>query len=253
MIRTLRVLLAIGALAALAALAAPAPSRGDPATPIERAIFEIRVRGRVVGRENLKIEDQEDSLAVGSNTIQLLGARGTDSLIKNVAIKVDSYDLNLRDYYSAQRYRGHTLIRGLSLHDTVFTSYRELDQTGNGDTFVRPPGHLFVVDPGVFASFELICRMLRGRSFERRSVNLLVLGGETDTVVAAPLIDRGLDSLRHGNRRVPARRMTLGDEPGAYRIWMDRSGHLLRLEHVPSGLRVERLATPARHRPIHAS
>jgi hypothetical protein len=46
--------------------------------------------------------------------------------------------------------------------------------------------------------------------------------------------------------------MTLGNEPGAYRIWMDREGHLLRLEHRPSGLRVERVAAPVRRHATRA-
>ena len=222
------------------------------AAPVDRATFEIRVRGHVVGREAMNVDAAGDSLAITSSTTQLLGPVGADSLIKQLAMSVDSYDLNLRNYASAQRFRGHFVTRGLSLHDTVFTSYRDQDGRGTGDTFARPPGQLFVIDPGTFASFDLVCRMLRGRAFEKRSINLVVLG-PSDTVLATPLVDQGSRALKQGKRTVMARHLTLGEEPGAYHLWMGRDGHLLRLEQEPSGLHVERVLSAPRRRVARAT
>ena len=68
------------------------------AAPVDRATFEIRVRGHVVGREAMNVDAAGDSLAITSSTTQLLGPVGADSLIKQLAMSVDSYDLNLRNY-----------------------------------------------------------------------------------------------------------------------------------------------------------
>jgi hypothetical protein len=223
--------------------AAPCRSAAEGASHPQQTLFEIAVNGRTIGREMMTVEEGGDSIAIRSRTAQQFGV---DSLRKALDMTVDSYDLNLRNYSSIQNFRGHSLRRGLSLHDTVFTSYRDQDGRGTGDTFVRPPGHLFVLDPGLFASFDLMCRMLRGRAFERRTVNLVVLSSTADTVIATPLVDGGLVTLKQKTRSVSARRMTLGDEPGAYHLWMATDGRLLRLEQVPSGLRVERVSAPPR-------
>jgi hypothetical protein len=239
-------------LAFLLGLALPlaTAARADEPTVLDRGSYEIRMKDRVIGRETMLIQNLGDSVQVTASTAQQIGTIGQDSLLKRATMKLDAYDLNLRDYYSEQRFHGHKLTRGLSLHDTMFTSYRDRDGRGAGDTFTRPPGHLFVLDPGMFEHFDLICRMLRGRPFEPRSVNLVVLGSETDTVFAAPLQDYGPDTLRWSGKRVPTRRVRLGGEGSAvYQIWMDREGRMLRFEHPLSGLRVNRLPPPVKRSP----
>ena len=239
-------------LAAAAVFFAP-PARADNAQVPDRAKFEIRVHDKIVGAETMTISDDGDSISVVSNTVQLLGPTGSDSLIKDAAIGADSYDLNLRSYASIQRYKGHRVQHSFALHDTMFTSFRDVDGRGYGDTFARPPGHLFVVDPGVFSSFELICRMLRGHAFVNRTVNLVVLGAARDTVLASPLVDDGEEPFRWETKAVQARKFTLGAEPAAYHIWMTSEGHLLRLEHHASGLRVDRQAAPVKRKRPDAS
>lgn len=233
-----------------AALAFAAAARADePAEPdSERITFRIQVRGHTVGTETMTIVAGGDTLSVHSDTVQLLGPTGSDSLIKSAGFGVSAYDLDLHSYASVQHYRGHDTTQSFMLHDTLFTSYHQSDNRGSGDTFVRPPGHLFVVDAGIFASFDLVCRMLRGREFGRRTVNLFVVTGDADTLVAAPLVDLGTVPFSFGGRPVTARRFTLGDEPGAYRIWMSSAGRMLRLEQEPSGLRVDRVPPPVKRR-----
>jgi len=243
----MRTLIALFVLSA--ALAFSAPGRADESQN-EKATFRIQVRGKTVGTETMTVESLGDSLAIHTQTIQLLGPNGADSLIKRAGFGVDAYDLNLRSYASVQKFRGHVVSQSLMLHDTLFTSYRDRDGRGAGDTFTRPPGHLFVVDAGVFASFDLVCRMLRGRAFERRTVALFVVAGESDTLVEAPLVDLGTEPVKFGEKNVSARRFTLGEEPGAYRIWMDSEGRMMRLEHEPSGLRVDRVGQAVKKRPV---
>ncbi len=248
-------------LAVLSALTIASVARADDAAPAEAAAaekvtFRVSFKGHTLGTETMRVETIGDSLRVTSHTVQVMGASHPDSLVKNMVLVVDAYDLNLRSYSSVQRFAGHEVSRGLTLEQDQYTSYRETDGRGAGDTFERPPGRLFVLDPGLFSSFDLICRMLRGRPFEKRPLNCIVLGAR-DTVMAQPLVDGGPDTLRLGARRVIARRFTLGSGDALYQIWMDPLGHMLRFENSPTGLRVERVAPPVRRRagsrpPSHA-
>jgi hypothetical protein len=221
-------------------LALAGPTRAD-----ERTTFKIMVHGRAVGTETVLAEDLGDSLRVSAHTLQMLGPHASDSLVKSMVILVDSWDLNLRDYRSVQRFHGHNTSRGLSMHDTTIVSYSELDGRGIGDTFARPPGRVFVIDPGLFSSFDLICRMLRGRAFEARPVNLLLLG-YTDTLMVGRLVDRGDEVIPWGGRPVTARQFTLGEGGAQYVIWMSPSGRMLRFENTLSGVRVDRQAPAVR-------
>jgi hypothetical protein len=211
----------------------------------ERANFKVMVHGRSVGLETMLAEELGDSLRVSSHTVQLLGHTGSDSLIKNMVLVVDSWDLNLRDYRSIQRFRGHSTSRGLSMHDTTIVSYREADGHGAGDTFNRPPGRVFVIDPGLFSTFDLVCRMLRGRAFEARPLNVLFLGG-SDSLMVQRLVDRGEETIPWGGRPVTARKFTLGEGGAQYVIWMAPNGHMLRFENEISGVRVDRQAPPTK-------
>jgi len=61
-------------------------------------------------------------------------------------------------------------------------------------------------------------------------------------------VDDGEEPFRWETKAVQARKFTLGAEPAAYHIWMTSEGHLLRLEHHASGLRVDRQAAPVKRK-----
>ena len=130
-------LLLIAAVAG-AALAPGVRSHADEAPSSERATFRIMLHGRTIGTETVTSEDLGDSLLVTSNGVQLLGAGSGDSLIKNIVIVVDSWDLNLRDYHSQQSLRGQITKRGLLMHDSTIVSFRQVDSRGTGDTSRAP-------------------------------------------------------------------------------------------------------------------
>jgi hypothetical protein len=228
---------------ALASLAAP--TQGQSASPADRATFEIRVHDRVIGTETIQFENGTDSLRVSSSSLQMLGPSGRDSLIKQIKVVATLEDLDLHAYASAQRFLGNVLERGVECEDTLLHLSRFANGRGQQDIVARPPGRLFVIDAGSFVSFDLICRMLRGRAFVTRPVNMLILGPR-DTVVTATLEDGGTETLRWGTSPITARRVTLTDRDSRYTMWMDAQGRLLRLENEWSGVRVERKPPPVR-------
>lgn len=235
---------------ALCSLAAAAPAGAADAVSADRATFEIRLHGSVIGVETVEFQNAGDSLRVFSETLQIGGRAHTDSLMKRLQM-VFTPDFDLRGYDSSERLRGRTSAVGWTPNDTLFTLYRQHDGRGTGDTYARPPGRLFVLEQGVFASFEVICRMLGGKSFLTRPLNLLVIG-TPDTLLTASLADHGPETISWGSRPVTARRLTLGEGPGSYHFWMGPGGRLLRLEHEPTGLRIERIAPPVKRKPAPA-
>jgi hypothetical protein len=232
-------------LAALAVLrvGTPAPCRSAPAP--DRATFEIRVHDKTIGTETIEFENETDSLRVSSSSLQMLGSSGRDSLIKQTKLVATLEDLDLHAYASAQRFLGQTVERGVECEDTLIHLSSFANGRGEQDIIARPPGRLFVIDAGSFVSFDLICRMLRGRAFVTRPVNMLILGPR-DTVVTATLEDGGTETLRWGTSPTTARRVRFSDRSSLYTLWMDAEGRLLRLENTWSGVRVDRKPPPVR-------
>ncbi|MGH3054223.1 MAG: hypothetical protein ACRDL7_04505 [Gaiellaceae bacterium] len=258
MFRTIGLGLAALILAALAgaadlhtAAAAAAPVGGS-GSPADRATFEIKVHDKTIGTETIEIENTTDSLRVSSSSLQLLGSAGRDSLIKQTRLVATIEDLDMHAYASAQRFLGQVIERGVECEDTLVHLSTFADGRGEQDIVSRPPGRLFVIDAGSFVSFDLICRMLHGRAFLTRPVNMLVLGPR-DTVVIATLEDRGTETLRWGTAPTTARRVELTDRSSRYTMWMDVQGRMLRLDNAWSGVRVERRPPPARSAPKKSS
>jgi hypothetical protein len=221
---------------------APAPS-DDAMVELDRGSFLIYQSGRLLGTEVFALVSSGDSLIVTSRSFQVLNS--TDTLRKDVAQVVGLLDFGLRNYRSKQTFGRHTLTRGLELSDTAFTSFRQVGLQGVGERFALPPGRVFVVDPKVFICFDLICRSLQGKVFERRPLTLFVLGPR-DSVVEATATDLGGETIRWGERPIQARKMSIGDAQTTFVAWAAPRGNLLRLEESTSGLRVERSPPPVK-------
>jgi hypothetical protein len=240
MSRHLAVVLVLTVLAA-AGLAGAQP--GGPPTlegetyTIDEGSLRIYQSGRFLGAEVFKISGHGDSMLVTSRTFQVLP--NGDTLRKDLAQVVGRMDFGLHNYHSKMKAGGHTLIRGLELGDTTYTSYRQIDGSGEGDVLVLPPGRVFVVDPKSFICFDVICRSIQGQVFDRRPLTLLVLGSP-DSLLEAAAVDQGSETIRWGGKPVIARKLTIGDANTAFTVWASPHGGLLRLEQSESGLRVER-------------
>ena len=242
-----RLLPVLPALCAVAAAAYgqfnPPPLAESDLTTVDKGTFLIYQGNQLLGTEVWAVESSGDSLLVKSRSFQVIGP---DTVRKDVAEVVGS-EYGLRNYMSKQTYQGHTLSRALILGDTSFASYRQYDLRGSGDQLVLPPGRMFVMDPKAFICFDLICRSLKGASFEQRPIILLVLGPR-DSVVQATATDRGIDTVTWGGRTIASHRYRVGDARTSFDLWALPSGGLLNLEEPRSGLRIERQAAPLKRR-----
>ena len=238
--------------ALVAAGLAGAQPGGPPAIPeaetttIDEGSFRIYQSGRLLGAEVFRIAGHGDSMLVTSRTYQVLPSG--DTLRKDVAQVVGRMDFGLHNYHSKLTSGGHTLIRGLELGDTTFTSYRQFDGRGEGDVMVLPPGRMFVVDPKSFICFDVICRSIQDQVFDRRPLTLLILG-QRDSLLDGSAVDQGSETVRWGGKPVTARKLAIGDANATFTVWASPHGGLLRLEQAESGLRVERDPPAAKPRP----
>lgn len=238
----------------LALLHAPARAIPPGAAVVDSGQFVVTVAGRLVGREHFALfKSGGDSLTAVVNLVQFHpGEEGTDTLEKSVQFAVDGFDFALHSYNSVQRYRGQSVTRSILINDTTYTTYRQIGSKGDGNTFVLPPGRLYVLDPPVFTNLDVVCLNLKNRMFHTRPVTMLMMTVARDTVITATVTDLGRDTIRWAGRPVPARHMTLGDTTTSYDLWLHDDGRMLRLEHGPTQLRVERanptVSRPARRR-----
>jgi hypothetical protein len=168
------------------------------------------------------------------------GPNGVDSISKAVSLTVSAFDYDLKRYYSEQRTRAGVLKAGLTRGDTTFASYRDRYGHGEGVTYTLPPGRVFVLDPHVFTLFDVICRNLKGKLFATRPLTMIALGPDTTLILEATAERKGVEPFRWGTRRLSAVHYTVGDARTTYDVWAGADGHMLRLEHAPSGLRVDR-------------
>lgn len=241
----------VPAFAVRAQVISPAEPQGPPATgpAVDAGRFTVSVAGRTVGTENFSIQNAGDTLIATARVFQFHpeGDR-TDTLFKTVRFVVDAFDFGLHSYNSVQRFRGRTVVRGITIADTTYTSYRQVGGRGSGNTFLLPPGRVFVLDPPVFINFNVVCLNLKNRVFQTRPVTMLVMTPDQDTVITATAKDVGRETIRWAGRPVVARHLTLGDSNVTYDVWMNSEGRLLRLEHLPTHLRVERQGPAVRRR-----
>jgi hypothetical protein len=136
------------------------------------------------------------------------------------------------------------LSRGIIMRDTSMTVFFQIDQRGEGEERVRPPGRLFVLDPQLFALYDVLCRTLHGQTFERRSVTLFALG-RPDSVIEVTVENLGTEPIHWGERPVQARKLRISDAEMEFFLWVSPRGALLRLEQPEFGMLVER-RTPVR-------
>lgn len=206
---------------------------------------------QVVASEEFEYVLQGDSVTVSATLKRK--ARGADGAVadlnKRMALVVDANDFGLRSYVSNLEFDGHTRVRGIIPGDTAMTVYDETDGGGGADRVLQPPGRLFVMDPGLFTLFDVVCKNLKGKPLTtKRPIQLIALA-ETVDAVEATVVFAGADTVVWGGKRTPMRKLQLSDPSGDFLAWVDGNGHLLRLEHAASGLVVMREEPAAPKKP----
>lgn len=217
-----------------------------PANVIDKGTYRVYQHDRALGTETFSYESVGDSLRIISHVVQILpGPDGDLPIDKQVVLIVSSFDYDLKFYQSTLKAGGRDLTRGLVVHDTAFTAYRESsDRGGMGDRFARPPGRLFVLDGQVFVLFDVMCRDLADKKFTRRPISVILLRDELDQVTEITATDLGADSIRWAARPMVARKLRFADSYSTFHAWVGPRGFMLRLEQAGSGLRVERDPSP---------
>jgi hypothetical protein len=227
-----------------------APSAGKAGQVIDKGSFKLYRHDRALGAETFEISEGLDSLMVqGRQFLTLPTPRGDAPLEKGVDILVGRDDYGLRVYQSRRLFQGATTTRALVVSDTHYVAYREQGGTGDGESRVLPPGHLFVMDSQVVTLFDLICRSLKQNGYVNRTINLLALGPR-DTMLEARTVMLGNETIRWGSRPVVARKVQLvADSQTTFTMWVGAQGQLLRLSEPVGGLRAERDPPDIKPRP----
>jgi hypothetical protein len=229
-------MLALGLAAALAAAA-------GPGTVIDYGQYKVYQRSRALGTETFEFLSFGDSIKIVSHVVQTLpGPDGDLPIDKQAWITLGTLDSDLRFYQSTLKVKGRDLTRGLVMHDTAFTAYRETNVhgTGEGTRFLRPPGRFYVLDGQVFVLFDVMCRDLAKAKFKSRPVSVVLLRDGDDQVTQITVTDMGPDSIRWAAKPMMARKLRFADAYSTFHAWIGPLGYMVRLEQDGSGLRVER-------------
>ncbi|MBI1797375.1 MAG: hypothetical protein HY076_00470 [Candidatus Eisenbacteria bacterium] len=233
------------ALPALLAAALAAPARAEI---VDQGTFKLAIGQHPLGVEAFVYESAQDSLVVRARQRLVVPPRG-DTLEKDADVLVGGTNFALRGYQSNRIFHGRKIVRALVLADTHYVAYREGEGTvSTGDSYVLPPGRLYVMDSQVMTLFDLICRSLHDERFERRPINLLALG-PVDTMLEAAVVSKGSETIRWGGKPVVARKLDIvADSRTTFTAWTGRDGRLLRLTEPVSGLLVTREPPPVKRR-----
>ena len=231
--------LAVSAVAALALLAPTAGHAGHfiPA----QGVYHVYQNDHLLGTENVTFEQRSDSAVVISIVRQKLPLPDgrLDTLTKTSTLILSVRDGGLRDYSSFEVLNGDVLTRILSVADTTYTSYRQSLKGGFGDTYARPPGRIYVIDPQVFAMFDVLCRDMHAQRFEERPVTLLYVTAR-DTAVEASVKRLGSGAFKFGKETLTAEKFSVTDPWSEFLLWTAPDGRMLRLMLPAVGLRVDR-------------
>jgi hypothetical protein len=228
-------------------LAAAAPSRAAPVT-LDSGTFIVYQNDKPVGTEAFTAERRGDSLIVTSRADLTHSMGGSDVKVeKSLLLLLSAFDFGLHHYESKQLAGDNKLSRAINVHDTTIALYRENEVGGTAAVLSLPPGRLFVIDPMMFALFDVMCLSLHEHVFTTRPISLLSLAA-TDSLFEAQVEDLGTETIRWGAKPVKARKLKFADQTVSFLAWTGPSGGLLRLEQPEQKLRVERQPAPVKKR-----
>ena len=201
---------------------------------------------RLLGTEKFSFQPASDSVAVFANVDETIPTpSGDQKLVKKIQLMMKAIDYEVIGYGAEQHLFGQTLLRGVVVSDTLFTSYREANGRGIGDRYVRPPGRMFIIDSQTFVLFDVLLRSLHGKPATERTLPVFVLGDPRDTILQVSLRPEPSDEkLAWGKDTLNTRRYTISDGSSEFVAWIGPDGKMLRLEQPASGLRVIRDPKP---------
>jgi hypothetical protein len=217
---------------------------------VDHGNFILYLHDKALGAENFSFEARADSMTCLARSYRTEQATGHQlSAGKSVGLTLGRRDWAFRYFQSQEEIRGEKMVHGALMvpNDTVVTIFQETNGGGGAERVVAPPGRLFVLDPGMYSLFDVICIYLHGMTFTTRPLNLLTFGAR-DTIIEAEVTDLGTEPIRWGARPVRSRKLQISDGTTTFLLWTDPAGKMLRLAHEASGLRVERDPPPVRKR-----
>lgn len=225
----------------LAALAVSALPARAARVPVDRGTFVIYSWDRPVGRETFSIDVINDTVVVASEAKYLVDVgKGPEDVRKSMRYAARSPEWRFIAYNSTQNVRDTEFqVGGVPGSDTTVSVYHEVNRNGTADVYWRPRGRLFVLDAMMYANIQTMLASLPAGA-DTATLAVLALGGQRDTVVAASLSRSGSDTLPWGGKPVTTRTLRLEQDGFGFDLWVDPAGRLLRIAHVPSGLRVDR-------------
>src|SRR5437867_4300607 len=143
----------IALLLAALAFVAILPAQGL-ASIVDRGSFKVYRGDRVLGAETFEYLDAADSLVLRARQyLTLPSPQGDEPFEKGADLLISRPDLALRQYQSNRKFHGEEIVRALVLSDTHYVAYREKNGSGEGDSRVLPPGHVFVMDAQLVTLF----------------------------------------------------------------------------------------------------
>lgn len=224
----------------VAVLLAPGAAHAAGFVP-DQGFYRVYQQDHLLGVERFTFEQRSDSLVMSSKIRQRLprGLSQQDTLAKTAMLVLGIKDGGWRSYQSYEQMNSDMLTRILTVADTTYTSYRQGSEGGFGDTFECPPGRVYVVDPQVFALFDVLCRDMHSQGFEERPVTLLYVTAR-DTAVTARVKRLGKAPFKLGNETVTAEKFSITDPWSEFFAWVSPNGRMLRLTLPAVGLRVDR-------------
>ncbi len=222
----------------LAVLLAAFPASANEV--LDQGAYSVYQGGRSIGSEKFFLEALGESLVLSASATQKVETRdGPRTVERDIRLVMSRLDFEMRDYTSKTQVAGDSVKRGVVPGDTVLTIYREDAVGGEGTTYPKPPGRLFVFEAGVYSLIDVALRNLSGVSFEERDVSLLVLGPR-DTILDARIKRVGKESVPWGATSVVAEHFRLSDPTASFDVWMHPRGRMIRLASEDYDVRVER-------------
>jgi len=216
------------------------------AEDIDKGTFSVYHEGKAIGSETFELYTQGDSLVLEAVTVQnIMTRQGEQKLRRNLRLIVSQFDYELRNYESNASVAGDSTRQGVVPGDTVVTVFHEGQRGGEGLTYAKPAGRMFVFESGVYSLIDIAMRNLSGVSFGRRDISLLVLGAR-DTMVSARVERVGKETIPWGATSVVAEHFRLSDPSASFDVWMHPNNKMIRLESADFGLRVDRKAPPVK-------
>ena len=246
------------ALVPLRASAQPTRSDGDSLEALSTSrygtlddgVFVISQNGKPVRVEEFAFERTVDTLLVRAASRVSLPGQPERPVDKTMILVVGPLDFALGSYWSQLAAGPDTLRRGIDITpgDTLFTAWREVNRRGVGDVVAMPPGHMYILDPPLFTTFNFIGRTLQGKVCDRRPIKVFVLGAR-DSMVDGTVTDVGNETIRWGGQPVQTRKLVIADSTTSFTAWFSPDGRMLRLEQPRDSIRVDRKPPPLKHQP----